>query len=235
MQVALVEMQRRVQGRVPLPWIQPDPAWVADQQRAGRPLVRFQDIPLEWSDFRLTFRQTADILLRFEALDRAEHAAIVSMGREGDVLQPIVSQWYAVSSGFDTSRRHRADASERAGEPRAGARAGDTAISQPLRRGDCATRRFIVVDARPLPVLRMGARLRCDYTERRAPAHLRPVRRPMGVRAVHLPVLRQRRSRAGHVVCDARRTLPRLRVRRVPPLYQGLRRPRRHAARHGFC
>jgi hypothetical protein len=64
MQLALVEMQRRVQGRVPLPWIQVDPAWVTEQQRAGRPLVRFRDIPLEWSDFRLTFRQTADILLR---------------------------------------------------------------------------------------------------------------------------------------------------------------------------
>src|SRR5262249_10893583 len=69
MQLPLVEMPRRVQGRVPLPWIQTDPAWVAEQQRAGRPLVRFRDIPLEWSDFRLPFRQTADILRRHEALE----------------------------------------------------------------------------------------------------------------------------------------------------------------------
>jgi len=103
MQVALVDMQRRVQGRVPLPWIQPDPAWVATQQQAGRPLVRFQDIPLEWSDFHLTFRQTADILLRHEALERADYDAIVAMGRDGDALQPIVSQWYASSSGGDAT------------------------------------------------------------------------------------------------------------------------------------
>lgn len=103
MQVALVEMQRRVQGRVPLPWIQPDPAWVAAQQQAGRPLVRFQDIPLEWSDFRLTFRQTADILVRFDALERPDYNTIVSMGRDGDTLQPIVGQWYAVSSGLSDS------------------------------------------------------------------------------------------------------------------------------------
>ena len=103
MQVALVEMQRRVQGRVPLPWIQPDPAWVAAQQQAGRPLVRFQDIPLEWSDFRLTFRQTADILVRFDALDRPDYNTIVSMGRDGDALQPILGQWYAVSSGLSDS------------------------------------------------------------------------------------------------------------------------------------
>jgi FdhE protein len=103
MQVALVEMQRRVQGRVPLPWIQPDPAWVTVQQQAGRPLVRFQDIPLEWSDFRLTFRQTADILVRFDALERPDYNAIVSMGRDGDSLQPIVGQWYTVTSGQSDS------------------------------------------------------------------------------------------------------------------------------------
>jgi len=104
MQVALVEMQRRVQGRVPLPWIQPDPAWVTAQQQAGRPLVRFQDIPLEWSDFRLTFRQTADILVRFDALERPDYNTIVSMGRDGDTLQPIVEQWYEVSSGLSDSQ-----------------------------------------------------------------------------------------------------------------------------------
>jgi hypothetical protein len=104
MQVALVEMQRRVQGRVPLPLVQPDPAWVTAQQQAGRPLVRFQDIPLEWSDFRLTFRQTADILVRFDALERPDYNTIVSMGRDGDTLQPIVEQWYEVSSGLSDSQ-----------------------------------------------------------------------------------------------------------------------------------
>src|SRR4029079_2512532 len=88
MQIALVDMQRRVQGRVPLPWIAVDPTWLAAQQAAGRPLVRFRDIPLDWSDFRLTFRQTADILHRHEALDRAEYDKIVTMGRESNVLEP---------------------------------------------------------------------------------------------------------------------------------------------------
>ena len=65
-------MQRRVQGRVPLPRIAVDPVWARAQQAMGRPLVRFGDIPLEWSDFRLTLRQTADILLRFDALERPD-------------------------------------------------------------------------------------------------------------------------------------------------------------------
>src|SRR5688572_8484843 len=72
MQIALVDMQRRVQSRVPLPWIQVDSEWVRTQRAAGRPIVRFTDIPLEWTDFRLTFRQTADILRRHDAVEPAE-------------------------------------------------------------------------------------------------------------------------------------------------------------------
>ena len=114
MQLALVEMQRRVQGRVPLPRIAIDQAWARSQQAAGRPLVRFADIPLEWSDFRLTLRQTADILLRFEALERADHQRIVALAREGNALEPLVSAWYDASSGVepgvDTRTRTATDA-----------------------------------------------------------------------------------------------------------------------------
>jgi FdhE protein len=116
MQLALVEMQRRVQGRVPLPRIAIEPAWARAQQAAGRPLVRFADIPLEWSDFRLTLRQTADILLRFEALERADHQRIVALAREGNALEPLVSAWYDASSGVepgvDTRTRTATDAPE---------------------------------------------------------------------------------------------------------------------------
>jgi formate dehydrogenase formation protein len=112
MQIALVDMQRRVQSRVPLPWIQPDPEWMQAQQRAGRPLVRFADIPLEWTDFRLAFRQTADILRRFDALEPNEHEQILAMGRDGNALEPLLRQWYAATSGVDgpgaDDARHRA-------------------------------------------------------------------------------------------------------------------------------
>jgi len=101
MQVALVDMQRRVQSRVPLPRLQAAADWLQAQQRAGRPLVRFDDIPLDWTDFRLTFRQTADILRRFEAIDAAEHEQIVALGRDGNVLEPLVRRWYTATSGVD--------------------------------------------------------------------------------------------------------------------------------------
>src|SRR6185295_17034077 len=117
MQIALVDMQRRVQGRVPLPWIQVAPDWLRAQQAAGRPLVRFRDIPLEWSDFRLTFRQTADILQRFDALERADYDKIVALGRDGNALEPLVGSWYEATAGVEagTDPRQRAPSDAPAG------------------------------------------------------------------------------------------------------------------------
>jgi FdhE protein len=88
---------------VPLPWIQPDPAWLAAQQAAGRPAVRFGDIPLEWSDLRLMVRQIAEILHRYQSLDRAEHDQIQALARGGNQLQPLVTAWYLATSGVDPS------------------------------------------------------------------------------------------------------------------------------------
>ena len=101
MQIALVELQRRVQARVPLPRLQAEPAWLAGQQEAGRPVVRFSDLPLDWTDFRLTLRQTADVLRRYDTLDRAEHEQILALAREGHALEPLVARWYTVTSGVD--------------------------------------------------------------------------------------------------------------------------------------
>ncbi len=179
MQIALVDMQRRVQGRVPLPWIQADPAWLVTQQREGRPLVRFGDIPLEWSDFRLTLRQTADILRRFDALEAAEHEQIVAIGRDGNALEPIVSGWYNASSGVQAEHCigdfGAASARWRTGEPRAGARARDPTVPRALRGSDDAACGPVGVDPRSLPVLRLGAGFRGDHAERRPPADLRPL------------------------------------------------------------
>jgi len=125
MQVALVDMQRRVQGRVPLPWIQADPEWVKVQQQAGRPLVRFQNIPLEWSDFRLTFRQTADILYRYEALERPDYERLVALGREGNSLESAVTNWYNATSGVEANTR-------RAGSDRAASDAAPVGLDQVL-------------------------------------------------------------------------------------------------------
>jgi hypothetical protein len=98
MQIELVDIQRRVQARVPLPWIQPDAAWLREQQKANRPAVRFGDIPLEWSDFRLALRQVADVLHRHEAIERADHEQMLALSRDGNALAPLVTAWYNATS-----------------------------------------------------------------------------------------------------------------------------------------
>lgn len=105
MQIELIDAQKRVQARIPLPWIQPDPTWVASQQAEGRPIVRFGDIPLEWTNFRLSMRQTADILFHYDAIDREEHDRILTLARQGDQLGPLVTDWYEATSGVNGRRQ----------------------------------------------------------------------------------------------------------------------------------
>jgi hypothetical protein len=105
MQIALLETQRRVQSRVPLPWIQVDANWLSAQYAAGRPVARFKDIPLDWTDFRLTLRQTADVLKRFDALEPSDYERIVALGRDGHALEPLVTEWYEATSGVNDGRR----------------------------------------------------------------------------------------------------------------------------------
>ncbi len=94
MQIALVDLQRRVQARVPMPWLEVDAEWLKRQHELGRPLLRFKDIPLDWTDVRLMFRQTADILRRFDALENADCTAIQAISRSGNMLEPLVIAWY---------------------------------------------------------------------------------------------------------------------------------------------
>ena len=98
MQIALIDLQRRVQARVPMPWIETDPEWLKRQHEMGRPLLRFKDIPLEWTDVRLMFRQTADILRRFETIEASDHASIQAISRSGNALEPLVIAWYEAAA-----------------------------------------------------------------------------------------------------------------------------------------
>ena len=230
MQVALVEMQRRVQARVPLPWIQTDPEWLRTQFAAGRPVVRFADIPLDWTDFRLTLRQTADIL-------HGSKRSSVPITRDCHdrtrrrLLEPRLTQWYDATSGVDGADPH--------------ARAADDApagLDQVLvlalrpflaRCAEALCRPNCPLAPWPLPVLRMGAGICRDHAKRRPAVDLRPLRRAVVVQPAYLPVLHERRPLVDYVVRDARWKVPRLRMRRLPPLFESVRCPSRSPPGHG--
>ena len=93
MHLELLELQRRVQGRVPLPWFELNADIMARHQADGRPILRFEDIPLDPTDLRLLVRQTADVLRRFGALDEADHQKVHTLGRDMNLLA-VAAEWY---------------------------------------------------------------------------------------------------------------------------------------------
>lgn len=97
MHLELVEMNRRIQGRVQLPWFDLSTETIARHQLAGQPLLRFEDIPLELTDLRLMVRQTADVLRRHGALEDAEVIQVEAVGR-GESLISVVAHWYRLTA-----------------------------------------------------------------------------------------------------------------------------------------
>jgi formate dehydrogenase formation protein len=93
----LLELQRRIQVRVPLPSLDVSAATLTRHQAEARPVLRFENIPLDQTDLRLMVRQTADVLRRFGALDERDHAKAQSVGRDMHLID-VVARWYRASA-----------------------------------------------------------------------------------------------------------------------------------------
>lgn len=93
LQIELLEIYRRVQGRIPAPWVDVPPAGLAECSRSGRALVPFEALPIDVTDLRLLVRQTADLLRRFGALESDDYDAIERLGR-GEALLEAAAAWY---------------------------------------------------------------------------------------------------------------------------------------------
>ena len=90
----LLELQRRIQVRVPLPTtLDLSEATLKRHQADASPLLRFEDITLDLTDLRLMVRQTADVLRRFGALDDSDYAKAQAAGRDMN-LTALAGQWY---------------------------------------------------------------------------------------------------------------------------------------------
>jgi len=97
MHLELLALLRRIQGRVTLPMLDLSPDTLRRHQTEARPLLRFEDIPLDLSDLRLMVRQTADVLRRFGALEQADYDKAQSLGRDMQLLA-TVGGWYRSAS-----------------------------------------------------------------------------------------------------------------------------------------
>jgi hypothetical protein len=101
-QLALIEHQRRIQSRIPLPWFELNSNTMEKHQAERRPIVRFEDIPLELTDLRLLVRQTAEVLHRYGALDESDFAHVQNVGRDMKLLA-LAGAWYRRPSELRTA------------------------------------------------------------------------------------------------------------------------------------
>ena len=233
MQIALVEMQRRVQARVPLPWMQTDPEWLgraACGRPSGRPLrghpARLDRLPADAAPDRRHPAPVRRARARRSRADSSRSAATAtrSSRRDAVVRRHLGRRWQRTPHAR-RDRRCRRPASIRCWCSRC-ARFSRAAPRRCMQRLD-------------LPPWTHGHCPFCGWEPDFAVITPSAERRLICGRCVAqwafdpltCPFCANDDRALHHVVRDARRPVPRLRVRRLPPLSEGVRRPPRDAAR----
>jgi formate dehydrogenase maturation protein FdhE len=93
-------LHRRVQGRVPLPSLRLDSPDVRARTAAGRPLLRFNQIPFEYSDVRYLIREAAAAMRRHDALEEEDFRRADVMARDPAPLDPVLEKWFEGNSNL---------------------------------------------------------------------------------------------------------------------------------------
>ena len=93
LQIELLQLQRRVQSRVSLPSIRLDTDFI-NSRLAAAPILQFEQLPLEWGEFRFLLRATAAAMRSHDALDDQDFRRIEILCRDVDRLPVAVRSWY---------------------------------------------------------------------------------------------------------------------------------------------
>jgi len=79
LQIELLQIQRRIQTRVPLPSINLETT-ALNALLADGPILRFEQLPIEWSDVRFLLRATAQAMRKHDAIEEVDVMTIGSIG-----------------------------------------------------------------------------------------------------------------------------------------------------------
>lgn len=93
LQIELLQLQRRVQVRVPLPSIKLETEYLNAQLASG-PILLFEHLPIDWSDVRFLLRATAAAMRNHEALDETDVRRIDALARDASRLPVVLRSWY---------------------------------------------------------------------------------------------------------------------------------------------
>ena len=94
LQIQLLQLQRRVQVRVPLPSINLDAAHLTKVLSAGVPMLTFDQVPIDWSDLRFLVRSTADAMRTHDAIEQEDYRRVEALSRDAERLKPAMREWY---------------------------------------------------------------------------------------------------------------------------------------------
>ncbi len=94
LQIALLQLQRRVQARVPLPSINLETATLDTALARGEPILRFDDVPIDWSDARFLVRATADAMRSHDAIEPDDYRRVETLTRDSAQLPAVLRSWY---------------------------------------------------------------------------------------------------------------------------------------------
>jgi hypothetical protein len=93
LQIELLQIQRRIQTRVPLPSIRLEADYLNSLLATG-PILQFDHLPVDWSDLRFLLRATATAMRNHEALEDVHHRRAEELALQADRLPGIVRTWY---------------------------------------------------------------------------------------------------------------------------------------------
>ena len=93
LQIELIQLQRRVQIRVPLPSIRLDTDHLNGLLSSG-PILQFEHLPIDWSDVRFLLRATASTMKNHEALEEADVRRVDALCRDASRLPAVLRSWY---------------------------------------------------------------------------------------------------------------------------------------------
>jgi FdhE protein len=97
LQIQLLQLQRRVQGRVPLPPMNLDGGVLDTAVAAGKPILTFDQVPIDWSDLRFLVRSTADAMRTHDAIEADDYRRVEVLSRDSNKLAPAIRNWFEAS------------------------------------------------------------------------------------------------------------------------------------------
>ena len=93
LQIELLQLQRRINARLPLPSIKLEPAYLATLLASGH-ILQFDHLKIDWSDLRFLVRAVAAAMRTYEALDPADLKRVELITRDAERLPRVARAWY---------------------------------------------------------------------------------------------------------------------------------------------